>query len=64
MDENLRKYAEYYHFKPEKNDFERLNYNVSTSHVEFLENGNVLYISHTLIDVYKRQVLYRSLMGA
>lgn len=49
MDENLRKYAEYYHFKPEKNDFERLNYNVSTSHVEFLENGNVLYISHTLI---------------
>lgn len=50
-DENLKKYAEYYHFRPEKEGFDRTNYNVSTSHVEFLENGNVLYISHTLMGV-------------
>jgi hypothetical protein len=48
LDENLRKYASYYHFKPEKEGFTRTNYDVSSSHVEFLENGNVLYISHTL----------------
>jgi hypothetical protein len=50
-DENLKKYAEYYHFRPEKEGFTRTNYNVSTSHVKFLENGNVLYVSHTLMGV-------------
>nr|WP_294858430.1 hypothetical protein [uncultured Fluviicola sp.] len=50
-DENLKKYAEYYRFKTEKEGFSRTNYNVTTSHVKFLGNGNVLYISHTLMGV-------------
>ena len=49
MDEDLKKYAEFYHFKPEKEDLTRVNYNVSTSHVKFLENGNVLHVSHTFM---------------
>jgi len=47
VDEDLKKYAESAKFSTEKYDFKQLGLGY-TSHIRFLENGNVLYISHAL----------------
>nr|WP_294858431.1 hypothetical protein [uncultured Fluviicola sp.] len=48
VDDDMKKYAESAKFKTEKYDFKQLGLGY-TSHIRFLDNGNVLYISHALI---------------